>query len=204
MKAAKVFEREIGFIQNETIKTAVIATLDAAPECITKIPASSTGKYHPEYSLGKGGLARHIKATVGIAYSLVESKILVGLTDNEFTEEEYADIVYATLILHDCCKAKDEHTSTIFEHPVLAADLFVETAEKVLNHEAYCEVEKMVKAIQNGIAHHMGIYTTSKYSDSVLSPPENPVEWIIHTCDLLSSRKFLEFNFEKYEEGFDK
>ena len=41
---------------NEDIKNFAIVLLDNIPEYIWHVGASSTGKYHPSYSLGEGGL----------------------------------------------------------------------------------------------------------------------------------------------------
>lgn len=75
MKTSELFTKEIGYISDETLKKIVIDTLDASPECIQIIPASSSGKYHPVYSLGDGGLVRHVRAAVGIAHSMIETDI---------------------------------------------------------------------------------------------------------------------------------
>ena len=49
------------------VKRLVRIVLDKAPENFWTIAASSTGKYHPEYAAGEGGLIRHTKAVVRIA-----------------------------------------------------------------------------------------------------------------------------------------
>ena len=45
--------------ENDDIKDFAIVLLDNLPEYIWHVGASSTGKYHPAYSLGEGGLMRH-------------------------------------------------------------------------------------------------------------------------------------------------
>ena len=59
-----IFKNEIENIKNETIKKSCIDILESAPDYFFEIPASSTGKYHPQYALGSGGLIRHTKAVV--------------------------------------------------------------------------------------------------------------------------------------------
>lgn len=75
MKNSEYFEKEISYINNPILREIVAKTLDNAPECIVHIPASSSGKYHPVYSLSEGGLMRHVKATVGMAHSLISTEI---------------------------------------------------------------------------------------------------------------------------------
>ena len=207
MKTSELFEKEISFIKNEHMRNIVANTLDASPECIQVIPASSSGRYHPEYSLGEGGLSRHIKATVGIAYSMIESDVLEGLLHKEVNDydETYEDIVYASLILHDCCKPDDtpKH-STKFDHPLLGADLFNKVAMEYATKNDLSEndmdyIRKAIPLVFKCIKSHMGKYTTAPYARGIVLPrPVTNLEWFVHSCDLLSSKKYLEFNFEKY------
>ena len=60
----KLVEPVLDMIENEDIKEFAIVLLDNLPEYIWAVPASSTGKYHPAYSLGDGGLMRHQIAVV--------------------------------------------------------------------------------------------------------------------------------------------
>lgn len=64
------FNKEISYIKNERIRNSLITILDLLPDYFYHIPASSTGKYHPEFTLGDKGLVRHTKAAVRIAYEL--------------------------------------------------------------------------------------------------------------------------------------
>ena len=50
MNISDLFTKEVNYIKNEHIKNMVIQTLNAAPEWLQVIPASSSGKYHPEYA----------------------------------------------------------------------------------------------------------------------------------------------------------
>lgn len=82
-----------------------------------EVPASSTGKYHPSYALGEGGLLRHTKAAVRIAYELL-SDPLIG---DKYTERE-RQLMLIALMLHDGLKSGMEHSKyTKVEHPLLAA-----------------------------------------------------------------------------------
>lgn len=204
MQTSKIFEREIEYITDETIRQIVRDTLDAAPECIQTIPASSSGKYHPSYSLGDGGLMRHIKAAVGIAHSLIETNIfrnLLNISDWDYeTKILYQDVAYAALILHDCKKPDDtpKH-GTVFNHPLLAAELFKETAKKYITQDNMEYMKQIIPIIHNCIASHMGQWNTAPYAKGVVLPkPQKPIEHFVHLCDYLASRKFLIFDFNSY------
>ena len=210
MKTSELFAKEIDYINNETIRKIVADTLDASPECIQTIPASSSGRYHPEYSLGDGGLARHVKAAVGIAHCMIETDIFKNMifgTDAEENltyyedREMFADVVYASLILHDCYKPDDtpKH-STRFDHPLLASDLFKETARKYITKDNMEYMKKVIPMIHGAIASHMGQWTTAPYAKGIVLPkPKTGIEQFVHMCDYLGSRKFLIFDFGKYD-----
>lgn len=204
MKLSEVFENEIGYIVNETVANIVRDTLDASPECIQVIPAASSGKHHPVYALGDGGLVRHIKAATGIAHSLIETKnfknIALGVGADEETVAIYKDIAYAALILHDCQKPDDSPKHrTVFDHPLKAAKLFKECAKKYVTQDNMEYMKVVVPLIYSCIASHMGEWNTAPYAKGVVLPkPKLGVEHFVHLCDYLASRKFLLFDFDVY------
>ena len=66
----KVLENEINLINDDRLKENVKIILNNLPDYFYKIQAASSGKYHPTYALGDGGLIRHTKAAVNFATSL--------------------------------------------------------------------------------------------------------------------------------------
>ena len=61
----KQFENEIALIQSEDYKMfAKFYFEEYVPNYFWNIGASSSGKYHPKFSQGMGGLVRHTKAVV--------------------------------------------------------------------------------------------------------------------------------------------
>ena len=215
MKNSEYYEKELGYINDDCLRRIVAKTLDNSPECIVHIPASSSGRYHPSYSLGEGGLMRHVKAAVGIAHSLIATDIFKNFI---YGNKEIptcvvtacADCVYAALILHDCMKPDDtpKH-STRFDHPLLAAKLFVDTAKSYLKGDAVLEdvevdmeyLEQVIPIIKSAIESHMGQFNTAPYAKGVVLPtPKTPIEQFVHLMDYLGSRKFLIFDFDVYNE----
>ena len=59
-----IVQSVLNTFENDDIKDFAIVLLDNLPEYIWHVGASSTGKYHPAYSLGEGGLMRHQVAVV--------------------------------------------------------------------------------------------------------------------------------------------
>lgn len=205
MKVSEHFIKELSYIKNDTLRQIVIDTLDASPACIVEIPASSSGRYHPAYSLGEGGLMRHVKAAVGIAYCQIETDIFqcLGIDNAIDTLEElnmYADCAYASLILHDCCKPDDSPKhGTRFDHPLMAAKLFKEVATKYITKSNLEYMKVVVPLVYGAIASHMGQWVSAPYAKGVTLPrPNTAFEWFVHQCDYLASRKFLIFDFDVY------
>ena len=87
------FNKEINYIKNDRIKNSLIIMLDKLPDYFYHVPASSTGKYHPSFSLGEGGLLRHTKAAVRIAYELFNDESI-----NNFTQDEKDLIIFSLTI----------------------------------------------------------------------------------------------------------
>lgn len=214
MKTSEIFKEELDYIKNDILRAIVGETLDKAPECIQTIPASSSGRYHPSADLGEGGLNRHVKSVVGIAKCLIGCDIFKQLifgTNNSCSQDEinkYADVAYASLILHDCMKPDDtpKH-STKFDHPLLAANLFVDTCKGYLSApfvstDDIAYMKNVVPLVKGCIASHMGQWNTAPYAKGIVLPkPSSPIELFCHMCDYIASRKYIDFNFEKYYGG---
>lgn len=49
------FARELNYIKNERLRSFTDYVLDKLPDYFRHIGASSSGKYHPSYTLGAGG-----------------------------------------------------------------------------------------------------------------------------------------------------
>lgn len=205
MKTSDLFEKEIAYISNETLQNIVRDTLNAAPEYIQTVSASSSGKFHPKADLGEGGLVRHIKAVTAIAKSMIDTDIFKNIAlgigaDDEETILIYADIALAACILHDCMKCDDklEHT-TAFDHPLKAANLFKETAKKYITKENMNYMKVVVPLVHSCIASHMGQFSTTPYAKGIVLPkPKLGIEQFVHMVDFIAFREFIDFNFEVY------
>ena len=184
------FKKELDLIKNEEIRKSCIKVLEKVDEEFFVAAASSTGKYHPTYALGDGGLYRHTRAAVGIAASLLETETYTNLFD-----ENTRDFIICALILHDTCKSGIDWSSryTKHEHPILVEDLIRDTLDDEDNGEFAHWVAPLV-------ASHMGQWTTTRWSDVVLPKPETDAQKFVHMCDYLASRKFLEYIFDDDDE----
>ena len=182
----EIFNKEINYIKNKRIQNSLITMLDKLPPYFYEVAASSTGKYHPEFSLGKGGLVRHTKAAVRIAIEFFNDESL-----NSFTDDE-KDLLIMALTLHDGLKSgltKSEYT--VFEHPILIAN-YIRDYKKDLEL-----TDKEVDFVCDAIITHMGPWTKNYKGEEVLSPPETKYQRFVHMCDYIASRKFLDIKFDK-------
>ena len=78
------FIKELFYIKNPRIRESANTLVNLLPEYFYHIPASSTGKYHPKYALGDGGLLRHTKVVVRIGYELLSNNSI----GHSFTSDE--------------------------------------------------------------------------------------------------------------------
>lgn len=184
MNKLDFFKVELKYIKNNKIREFTEKVIENLPDYFFTIPASSTGKYHPIYATGEGGLVRHTQAAVRIAIELFTITPI-------YTSDE-KDCIISALILHDGFKCGIEKSQyTKHEHPLIMGNFIRESNElkEILDIE-------LIEKIASGVESHMGQWCTNKYSKTVLKTPQTKLENFIHWCDYLASRKILEFNFE--------
>ncbi len=183
---AEQFESELMLITDPKIRAFTRRALELAPEYFWTIPASSSGKYHPMFSQGEGGLVRHVKACVKIAVELLK-------LDMYGFETAQIDEILSALLLHDTYKQGDGSMKrSVTEHPILAANALYKNDElnNMLPHQ-------QLFAIAGNIMTHMGQWTADHDGKVVLARPETRTQKFVHLCDYLASRRFLEVNFER-------
>lgn len=173
-------DNEINMICNDDIKRLVRIVLDKAPEHFWTIPASSTGKYHPEYASGDGGLIRHTKAVVRVADHICS-------WTTRFSDEcnEGRDIIIAACILHDCYKVLEGEKYTSFNHPIHATKAIID--ERFQFDEDF---EHIIAKIADAVSTHMGRFNVDhKGREKDLPLPHSPYGKIVSLSDYLASRK---------------
>lgn len=190
MNKSLKFSKELEYIKSEKIKNACQKMIELLPDYFFEVPASSTGKYHPEYALGEGGLLRHTKAAVRIAYELLNDPCI----GDKYTQDE-KDLMIMALILHDGLKSGLNHEKyTRFDHPILIADYIMDNEE-----DLGLEVEK-IEFLCDAVKTHMGSWTTDYNGVDVLEKPKTKYQNFVHMCDFLASRKCLLVPFDKNDD----
>lgn len=185
MNKVDIFSKEISYIKNDRIKKSIESLIELLPDYFFEIPASSTGKYHPSFSLGNMGLVRHTKVAVRIAYELLNNNSI-----NNYTNDE-KDLILVSLMLHDGIKSgfvKEKYTR--FDHPMLASEFVKKNKEKTeLNDN---EIEYICEAIES----HMGEWNKDFNGNEVTPLPKSKHCRFVHMCDALSAKKFLDVKFD--------
>lgn len=185
MEKIDYFNKEYGYIKNDKKKNDIKYLVSKLPDYFFEIPASSTGKYHPDFASTSHGLVKHTKVAVRIAKELLDNP---GL--NNFTDDE-KDIIIMALILHDGCKSgmvKEKYTR--FDHPLIICDLINENRSKLSLNDG--EVNLLTKIISS----HMGIWNKDYNGNEVLPIPKDKYQRFVHLCDYLSSKKFIDVKFD--------
>ena len=186
MDREKLIECELGYLKIDKVKNACLEVIKLLPDYFFVVPASSTGKYHPDYALGDGGLLRHSKAAIRIGYELLSDPAI----GDKYTELE-KDLMLMALLIHDglkSCLEKEKYTR--FDHPLLMADFLMDN-EEVLG----LEVEE-IEFLGDVIKTHMGPWTKDYSGNDVLEKPKTKYQNFVHMCDFLASRKCILVPFD--------
>lgn len=200
----ELFITELHTIENEDIREFAEKVLDDAPDYFFHVAASSTGKYHPKYALGDGGLMRHTKAVIRFYNHLMS----VEQNQSMFTDREI-DLGRVACLAHDIQKSGNNEyyeeksnggenkVFTVFNHPLLAA-------KYIMSYKDVYLTEEELKFIALAIGSHMGQWNTDKHNPNIILPkPKTEMQKIIHLADYLASRKDLDVSFKDDNSAFE-
>ena len=189
MDKVSFFRKELSYILNSRYVENARKIIEMLPDYFFSVPASSTGKYHPEFSLGESGLVRHTKAAVRIAYELCNNESI----GNVFNNDE-KDLMLIALIVHDGCKSGLEKTEyTVVNHPLIVSKLIKD------NHDKLTLTDGEINFLCTCIESHMGPFNKDFKGNTILPLPMNKYQKFVHMCDFLSSKKFLNIKFQDNE-----
>lgn len=185
MNKVDFFKKELDYIFDTRLRDNMKILIELLPDYFFEVPASSTGKYHPTFALGEGGLVRHTKAAVRFGYELANNNVI----GNIFTDLE-KDLIIMALIMHDGCKSgliKSQYT--VADHPLIVSKLIKDNADKLTLKEE--EVNLLCSMIES----HMGEFNKDYRGNAILPLPNNRYQKFVHMCDFLASKKFLDIKF---------
>ena len=180
MMKSEFFTREINLIVSEDLRMFCKTYLeDYVPNYFWEIGASSSGKFHPAFSQGVGGLVRHTKAVVMFAEELLR------MSSYAYMKDEFKDYVILACIVHDTVKyGMAEFDKAEYKNHAANAATLVDLA--------WGEYFDMVPAhpsefILSAIRSHMGQWTTEKEDR-----PFTNIDRCVHMADYMASRSFID------------
>ncbi|MEG0799216.1 MAG: HD domain-containing protein [Bacilli bacterium] len=180
------FKKEISYILNDRLKENLIKMINLLPDYFFIVPASSTGKYHPSFTLGENGLVKHTKVAVRIAKELLDNE-----TFGEFYTHDEKDLLLMSLLVHDGLKSGLEKSEyTLVNHPILIGEYLLS------NKELFTLSNDEIKFIVDATKTHMGPWVNDYKGNKVLDKPITKYQRFVHMCDYLASRKFLNVDFD--------
>jgi hypothetical protein len=173
-------------IKNSKIREITLNKLNNdTPAYFWEVPASSTGKHHPEYSLGHGGLVRHTIA----AFKLLDHMLKPESVQSRFTPLE-TDCMLSAIALHDTrkCGTQEEYDSGI-----LIDEKWSKTAK---NHEllVVIPIGKGLDPLTLSAVYIINQLMTCHMGQWGACHPRTYAETLVHLADYLASRKNITVN----------
>lgn len=197
MNKSDFFEREIQLIQSEDLRDfARFFFNERVGAWFWKSGASSSGKYHPTFAQGAGGLVKHTRAACMVCEELLH------LNTYAYMRDEYKDYARLAVLLHDTRKYGDgdeEDKNCYPRHGVLAAGSVWLAWREFFNTPC---PELLTMAIRS----HMGQWVEEREDR-----PFTTIDRLVHLSDYIASRSFwdipslnaeytADYNAEYYEQ----
>lgn len=188
----KLFKNEIDYIKNENFKKFAEELIGNADDYFFVVSASSSGKYHPQFDLGTGGLVRHTRCVAFYAKCIAESR--------DMTQDE-TDLLIISALAHDIKKQGNNVGHTVHEHPILASNYISELRKKFTKKQIS---DKQIQMLCGAVSSHMGKWGHLKefIKDREQLPiPKTEFEKALQAADYIASRKELkDFYFAPTED----
>ena len=174
MRGSEVFKDDLERIKNIGLRDIIISVLDHYVNPINfEKPASSTGKHHPPFALGYGGLVRHTKAVVQLLTAIQETRPSLNW-----------DCLYAAAILHDMWKYSTSSKWTVKDHAKRAADNLAFVATTISDPILKGDINFIADIVKS----HMGRFDDPEFDINADILPEEIV--ILHYADMIVSRSW--------------
>lgn len=171
------FKNELELIADEDLRMAVKYYFDEyVPAYFWTVGASASGKFHPVFSQGNGGLVRHTKAVVMFAQELLR------MSSYSYLPDAYKDYIIAACLIHDCAKygMADEMDKDAYKaHAPNGAKQFDNFMVEFYGVHA---PEKLLDAVRT----HMGQWSERE------DKPFSPIDRCVHMADYMASRSFID------------
>ncbi len=181
----KLFINELNDIKDKNLRKFAEKVIENAEDYFFTIAASTTGKYHPQFDLGDGGLMRHTRLVTYLAECEAMSRMY---------SEHDTDLLIIAALAHDIKKLGNNGSRyTVVSHPIIAAQYLEELAGKNKNLISEGDLKKVCGAVKS----HMGRWGEK----DGLPLPKDDFEFCLQSADYIASRReWKEFDFRPTEE----
>ena len=170
------FEREILLIENEDLQNFARWFFDNfVGAWFWQSGASASGKYHPEFTHGEGGLVRHTRAVCMVCEELLR------MSTYAYMKPDYKDYARLACLLHDTRKygrGDEEDKDCYKEHGAIAADDVRMAWFEFFGAHA---PDLLLMAITS----HMGQWVENREDR-----PFTNIDRLVHLSDYIASRPF--------------
>lgn len=149
-------------------------------------PASSTGKYHPKFNNGEGGLVRH-SLNVCMWWQQMYRAFEQELMSFSGRDDIY-DLGLIACLFHDAKKYGDAEENSRWvkkDHDVRSMEWFLHNVEIYEHMNDMNFDNKAINYVANAIDHHNGPWSTH-------GAPRTIFERLVFICDYASSQKIHE------------
>ena len=150
------------------------------PDYWFEMPASTTSKYHSKQQcVTPGGQVIHCL----LFKSILEHLLRLRYFKEKFDTPEIRDCLRCAPLLHDAFKkGLNNSRYTVADHPLIAAKFVMDTK---VEHDIEPMFKKYIAGLCEG---HSGEWNKNRGGQVIMKYPENDGEFLIHFCDILSSR----------------
>lgn len=172
--------------ENDCFKDFGYKLVENLPDYWFEVPASSSGKFHPLFVCGSGGLFLHSYAVATFACFAME----LEQYQNKF-DSLHRDAIRLGAFIHDGEKhGKEDKGHTIWEHPIVMADT-------IRSYKGQVDIDDdIIEFMAHIVASHMGQWNENKRNKIVLDKPDCEAGELLHLFDYYASRKIIEVHFE--------
>jgi HD superfamily phosphohydrolase YqeK len=176
MNKHEFFEREILNIESIDLQDFVRWFFDnRVGAWFFKSGASASGKYHPQFAQGEGGLVRHTRAVEWVCEELLR------MSGYAYMKAEYKDYARVACLLHDVRKygrGDAEDKDCYKEHGAIAA------ADVAMSWHDFFGTS-CPELLTLAIKAHMGQWTENRDDR-----PFTNIDRLVHLSDYIASRPF--------------
>lgn len=189
MRNIQHFVEVANYIVDEDLRAFVLHFLEeCTPTYFWTDGASSSGKYHPKFAQGVGGLVRHTIAGAIFMEEVLRMSPYCYLTD------EHKDFCRAAILLHDTRKYGKEHEPNKAEYKLHAPNAAFAVAEE---WEVFFDFDSHAPEwLLSAIRSHMGQWSEKEHR------PMTNIDRAVHTADYWASRSMIDIPgiMEKWEQ----